>query len=182
MYWTPFRNRLLPALVLVFFCLSAGSANAELSRDYKKWVDEDVRWIITDQERADFLKLSNDKQRDDFVKAFWARRDPTPGTPQNGFKEEHYRRLAYANEHFAAGVPGWKTDRGRVYIVYGPPDTVESHRADVNVAGDAVYPNEVWHYRYIEGMGKDATWEFVDTCRCGDYHLTADPAAKKPAR
>jgi len=88
---------------------------------YKKWLEEDVAWIITGQERADFVKLSTDKQRDEFVVAFWERRNPRPGSSENKFKEQHYRRLAYANTHFAAGVPGWKTDRGRMYILYGPP-------------------------------------------------------------
>jgi GWxTD domain-containing protein len=88
---------------------------------YKKWLEQDVAWIITGQERADFVKLSTDKQRDEFVVAFWERRNPTPGSSKNKFKEQHYRRLAYANTHFAASVPGWKTDRGRMYILYGPP-------------------------------------------------------------
>ena len=99
----------------------------ELGKSYKKWLDEDVRWIISDEERSAFLQLSNDEERDSFIEAFWQRRDPTPDTPENEFKEEHYRRIAYANEHFAAGIPGWKTDRGRMYIVYGPPDEIDAH-------------------------------------------------------
>ena len=99
----------------------------ELGKVYKKWLDEDVRWIITDEERNAFKQLSNDEERDQFVEQFWLRRDPTPDTVENEFKEEHYRRIAYANEHFAAGIPGWKTDRGRIYIVYGKPDEIESH-------------------------------------------------------
>ena len=99
----------------------------ELSRVYKKWLNEDVVWIITDQERAAFKQLSNDEERDNFIEAFWQRRDPTPDTEENEYKEEHYRRIAYANEHFAAGIPGWKSDRGRIYIMYGPADEVDSH-------------------------------------------------------
>ena len=99
---------------------SQGWSDPSVKEIYKKWLSEDVRWIITDQERADFKRLSTDKQRDDFVVAFWERRNPIPGSSENKFKEEHYRRLAYANTHFAAGVPGWKTDRGRRYILYGP--------------------------------------------------------------
>ncbi|MGA7925303.1 MAG: GWxTD domain-containing protein, partial [Candidatus Sulfotelmatobacter sp.] len=94
--------------------------NVELSKTYKKWLNEDVVWIITDQERAAFKQLSNDEERDNFIEQFWLRRDPTPDTEENEYKEEHYRRIAYANEHFAAGIPGWKTDRGRIYIMYGP--------------------------------------------------------------
>ena len=91
-----------------------------MGKTYRKWLDEDVRWIITDEERSAFMQLSNDEERDQFIEAFWQRRDPTPDTEENEFKEEHYRRIAYANEHFAAGIPGWKTDRGRIYIVFGP--------------------------------------------------------------
>jgi GWxTD domain-containing protein len=99
---------------------SQGWPDPTVKEIYKKWLMEDVAWIITDQERTDFKKLSTDEQRDDFVVAFWERRNPNPGSPTNKFKEEHYRRLAYANSHFATGVPGWKTDRGRTYILYGP--------------------------------------------------------------
>src|SRR5215471_14548096 len=106
---------------------NAKALKQELGKTYKKWLDEDVRWIITDEERSAFMQLSNDEERDQFIEAFWARRDPTPDTPENEFKEEHYRRIAYANEHFAAGIPGWKTDRGRIYIMYGPADGIESH-------------------------------------------------------
>ena len=95
------------------------SLNIELSKTYKKWLNEDVVWIITDEERAAFKQLSNDEERDNFIEAFWQRRDPTPDTEENEYKEEHYRRIAYANEHFAAGIPGWKSDRGRIYIMYG---------------------------------------------------------------
>src|SRR5262249_11814189 len=98
---------------------NARALKQELSKPYKKWLDEDVSYIITDEERAAFRQLSNDEERDNFIEAFWQRRDPTPDTEENEFKEEHYQRIAYANEHFAAGVPGWKTDRGRIYIVFG---------------------------------------------------------------
>ena len=101
--------------------------NIELSKTYKKWLNEDVVWIITDEERAAFKQLSNDEERDNFIEAFWQRRDPTPDTEENEYKEEHYRRIAYANEHFAAGIPGWKSDRGRIYIMYGPADEIDSH-------------------------------------------------------
>jgi GWxTD domain-containing protein len=135
-----------------------------------------VEWIIGDQERADFKKLLSDKQRDSFVVAFWERRNPTPGAAENKFKEDHYRRLAYANEHFAARIAGSKTDRGRIYIVYGPPDSVERHpettASDPKGIQASRFPFEVWHYGYIEGLGKDVVIEFVDTCRCGEYDLT----------
>ncbi len=99
----------------------------ELETPYKKWLNEDVAYIITDEERKAFKRLSTDDEREQFIEQFWLRRDPTPDTEENEFKEEHYRRIAYANEHFASGIPGWKTDRGRIYIMYGPPDEIDDH-------------------------------------------------------
>ncbi|MBV9572803.1 MAG: GWxTD domain-containing protein, partial [Acidobacteriales bacterium] len=133
----------------------------EISSTYKKWLSEDVAWIITDEERAAFKQLSNDEERDQFIENFWQRRDPTPDTVENEFKEEHYRRIAYANEHFAAGIPGWKTDRGRMYIMYGPPDEIDSHpsggsyeRPMEEGGGEtSTFPFEDWRYRYIDGVG-----------------------------
>jgi GWxTD domain-containing protein len=158
----------------------------ELSRPYKKWLEEDVVWIITDEERAAFKQLSNDEERDNFIEAFWQRRDPTPDTEENEYKEEHYQRIAYANEHFAAGVPGWKTDRGRIYIVFGKPDEIEGHpsggtyeRPMEEGGGEtSTFPFEDWRYRYIEGIGQEVIMEFVDTCMCGEYHMTLDRSEK----
>jgi len=160
--------------------------NVELSKTYKKWLNEDVVWIITDQERAAFKQLSNDEERDNFIEAFWQRRDPTPDTEENEYKEEHYRRIAYANEHFAAGIPGWKSDRGRIYIMYGPADEVDSHpsggsyeRPMEEGGGEtSTFPFEDWRYRYLEGIGQEVIIEFVDTCMCGDYHMTIDRSEK----
>jgi GWxTD domain-containing protein len=154
----------------------------ELSSTYKKWLNEDVRYIITPEEMSAFKQLSNDEERDQFIEQFWLRRDPTPDTPENEFKEEHYRRIAYANEHFAAGIPGWRTDRGRIYIVWGPPDQIDAHpsggsynRPMEEGGGEtSTYPFEDWRYRYLEGVGQEVNLEFVDTCSCGDYHLTMD--------
>ena len=158
----------------------------ELSRVYKKWLNEDVVWIITDEERAAFKQLSNDEERDNFIEAFWQRRDPTPDTEENEYKEEHYRRIAYANEHFAAGIPGWKSDRGRIYIMYGPADEVDSHpsggsyeRPMEEGGGEtSTFPLEDWRYRYLEGIGQEVIVEFVDSCMCGDYHMTMDRSEK----
>jgi len=158
----------------------------ELSKPYKKWLDEDVVYIIMDEERAAFKQLSNDEERDNFIEAFWQRRDPTPDTEENEYKEEHYQRIAYANEHYAAGVPGWKTDRGRIYIVFGKPDEVESHpsggtyeRPMEEGGGEtSTFPFEQWRYRYIEGIGQEVIIEFVDTCMCGEYHMTMDRSEK----
>ena len=157
-----------------------------MSKPYKKWLDEDVAYIITDEERAAFKQLSNDEERDNFIEAFWQRRDPTPDTEENEFKEEHYQRIAYANEHFAAGIPGWKTDRGRIYIVFGKADEIESHpsggtyeRPMEEGGGEtSTFPFEQWRYRYIEGIGQEVIIEFVDTCMCGEYHMTMDRSEK----
>ena len=165
---------------------NAKALKIELSKTYRKWLDEDVRWIITDEERSAFMQLSNDEERDQFIEAFWQRRDPTPDTEENEFKEEHYRRIAYANEHFAAGIPGWKSDRGRIYIVFGPADEIESHpsggsyeRPMEEGGGEtSTFPFETWRYRYLEGIGQEVMIEFVDTCMCGDYHMTMDRSEK----
>ncbi len=158
----------------------------ELSKSYKKWLDEDVVWIITDEERQAFKQLSNDEERDNFIEAFWQRRDPTPDTEENEYKEEHYRRIAYANEHYAAGIPGWKSDRGRIYIIYGPPDEIESHPSGgtydrpIEEGGGttSTFPFEDWRYRYIEGIGQEVIIEFVDDCMCGAYEMTIDRSRK----
>jgi len=163
---------------------SRDATTQNLPATYQKWLDEDVHYIITDEERADFAELTTDQQRDDFVRRFWENRNPKPGSGENIFKEEHYRRLAYVNEHFAAGVPGYKTDRGRIYILYGPPDEREQHpgRADIAIPGDAPayvrYPSDVWRYHILNGVGRDVFFEFIDECRCGTYLLRKDPTKK----
>jgi GWxTD domain-containing protein len=158
----------------------------ELGKVYKKWLDEDVRYIISDEERTAFKQLSNDEERDQFIEQFWLRRDPTPDTVENEFKEEHYSRIAYANEHFAAGIQGWRTDRGRMYVMYGKPDEIEAHPSggtyerpmDEGGGETSTYPFETWRYRYLEGVGQEIIIEFVDTCMCGDYHMTMDRSEK----
>jgi GWxTD domain-containing protein len=165
---------------------NAKSLRQELGKTYKKWLDEDVRWIISDEERSAFKQLSNDEERDQFIESFWQRRDPTPDTVENEFKEDHYARIAYANEHFAAGIPGWKSDRGRIYIEFGKPDEIESHPSggsydrpmDEGGGQTSTYPFEDWRYRYIEGIGQEVMIEFVDTCMCGEYHMTIDRGEK----
>lgn len=165
---------------------NAKSLRKELGTSYKKWLDQDVRWIITDDERKAFMQLSNNEERDQFIEAFWQRRNPNPDSEDNEFKDEHYRRIEYANEHFPAGKPGWMTDRGRIYIVYGPADEIESHpsggtyeRPMEEGGGEtSTFPFEDWRYRYIEGIGQEVIIEFVDTCMCGDYHMTLDRSEK----
>jgi GWxTD domain-containing protein len=158
----------------------------ELKGVYKKWIDEDVRWIITDQEMQAFKHLGNDEERDQFIENFWLRRNPNPDSPDNEYREEHYARIAYANEHFAAGKPGWRTDRGHIYIAYGKPDNTDSHPSggsydrpmEEGGGNTSTFPFEIWHYRYIQGIGDNIDIEFVDTCMCGDYHMTIDRSEK----
>jgi GWxTD domain-containing protein len=163
-----------------------GATKEKLGGVYKKWLDEDVRWIITDEELSAFKKLSNNAERDTFIEGFWQRRDPTPDTAENEYKEEHYRRIAYANEHFAAGMPGWRTDRGRIYVMFGPPTSIDSHPmggpyqrpAEEGGGQTETFPFEVWRYRYLEGIGQEIEIEFVDDCSCGAYEMTLDRSKK----
>src|ERR1700733_7718720 len=158
----------------------------ELKGPYKTWLNEEVPYIITDDERKAFMSLSNDEEREAFIENFWQRRNPDPDSPENEFREEHYRRIQYANDHYAAGKPGWKTDRGHIYIAFGPPDSTDSHpsggmyeRPMEEGGGEtSTFPFEVWHYRYLEGIGENVDLEFVDTCQCGDYHYTIDRSEK----
>jgi GWxTD domain-containing protein len=162
------------------------STRAELKGEYKKWLDEDVRWIITDEEERAFKSLANDEERDQFIEQFWLRRNPNPDSPENEFRDEHYARIAYANEHFAAGKPGWMTDRGHIYIAYGKADSIDSHPSggsydrpiEEGGGNTSTFPFEVWHYRYLQGVGDNIDIEFVDTCMCGDYHATIDRSEK----
>jgi GWxTD domain-containing protein len=156
------------------------------SRALRKWLDEDVAYIITNEERAAYKALKTDEEREQFIEQFWLRRDPTPDTVENEFKEEHYERIAYANERYASGIPGWKTDRGRIYILYGKPDEIESHPSGgtydrpIEEGGGttSTFPFEIWRYRYIEGIGNEVLLEFVDPSMSGEYRMTIDPSEK----
>ncbi len=157
---------------------------------YRKWLNEDVAYIITDAERAAYKLLQTGEEHERFIEQFWLRRDPTPGTVENEFKEEHYRRIAYTNERFAANIPGWKTDRGRIYITYGPADEIESHPsggkyerpAEQGGGATSTFPFEQWLYRHIEGVGNNVVIEFVDPSMSGEYRMTMDPSEKDALR
>jgi GWxTD domain-containing protein len=158
----------------------------ELMGPYRKWLNEDVGYIITDEERQAFKRLATDDERQSFIEQFWLRRDPTPDTAENEYKEEHYRRIAYANERYASGIPGWKSDRGRIYITFGPPAEIESHPSGgsyerpIEEGGGttSTFPFEIWRYRYLEGIGNDVMIEFVDPTMTGEYRMTMDPSEK----
>src|SRR6202166_752410 len=158
----------------------------ELDSAYRQWLTEDVTYIISPEERNAFLQLDTNEEREQFIEQFWLRRSSNPDLPDNDFKEEHYRRIAYANDHYASGIPGWKTDRGRMYIMWGPADEVDSHPTggtydrpmEEGGGSTTTYAWESWRYRYMEGIGENVIWEFVDPSGSGEYHLTMDPSEK----
>jgi GWxTD domain-containing protein len=142
---------------------------------FQKWLNEDVFWIITDQERTGFNRLVTDDERQSFIDSFWMRRDPTPDTESNEFREEYYRRVQWANDRFSTiNWPGWKSDRGMLYIRYGAPDEREEHAAGSTES----YPYERWHYRVLQGIGRDIVLELVDKTKTNEYRLTWDPSDK----
>jgi GWxTD domain-containing protein len=167
-------------------CFQSSKLRKELESPYKKWFQEDVAYIISSEERQAWRHLATDEEREQFIEQFWLRRDPTPDTVENEFKEEHYRRIAYANQRYASGIPGWKSDRGRIYITYGPPDEIEDHSSggtyqrpqEQGGGTTSVYPFQQWRYRYIDGIGTNVVVEFVDPTMTGEFRMTMDPSEK----
>ncbi len=165
---------------------NARKVTTEVNKVYKKWMDQDVAYIITDQEKKAFKALTTDEERENFIENFWRRRDPNPDTEENEYREEYYERIAYANQHFASGIPGWKTDRGRVYIAHGKPDSIESHPAGGSYDRPAwegggsttTYPFEIWWYRHLDGVGDGLEIEFVDPTGTGEYRMARDASEK----
>ena len=161
-------------------------AATELGDTRKEWLEQDAKYIVTPAEREAFLKLGTNEERDQFIETFWRNRNPDPESPENSFKDEHYRRIAYANEHFASGVPGWRTDRGHIYILWGPPDEIEAHPSGGTYdrpmwqggGSTTTYAWELWRYRHLEELGDNIELEFVDPSGSGEYHLTRDPGEK----
>ncbi|MBI3682807.1 MAG: GWxTD domain-containing protein [Acidobacteria bacterium] len=171
--WTPLFSAVVliaTAAVALAAWQSPPQTEGAKPSPYILWLNQDVVYIIADEERAAFLKLTTDQERQKFIEQFWLRRDPTPKTVENEFKEEHYRRIAYANQRFqtTSGRPGWRTDRGHMYIVYGPPDEIESHPSG---GARTSYPFEVWRYWHVEGIGENLFVTFIDRMRSGDYRL-----------
>lgn len=186
------RQALAKALLtlgaVAFFASASGAAlqqrperarSEEAADPFKKWLEQDVKYIATDEEKQAFLQLTAPEEKESFIEEFWRRRDPDPRTGFNEFREEHYRRIAYANDHFTSGFAGWMTDRGRVYIIHGPPDQIERHpsggayQRPMHEGGGATatYPFEVWYYRHLPGLGSDIELEFVDRTWNDDYRL-----------
>jgi len=158
----------------------------ELGPAYTDWLRNVVPDIMTEEERRAFLELSTNEERDQYIEIFWDRHNSRPESPETTFKEEHYRRLAFADEHFASGIPGRKTDRGRIYIIWGPPDEIESHpaggiyeRTPAQGSGSSTaYPWELWRYRHLEDLGENIEIEFVDPTNSGEFRMTMDPCEK----
>jgi GWxTD domain-containing protein len=197
-------RRSICLLLLALICLGFGNAltfssppaekssdkkksqSGDQSKYYKRWIEEDVNYIISDEERSVFKALKSEEERESFIEQFWIRRNPDPRSPYNSFKEEHYRRIAYANAHFTSGVQGWRTDRGRTYIVYGKPDEIETHptggsyyRTTSEGGGSTqTYAWEKWWYRHIDNVGDDISLEFVDPSATGEYRLAMSPDEK----
>ncbi|NWG13057.1 MAG: GWxTD domain-containing protein, partial [Acidobacteria bacterium] len=185
------QRGLLLLAAMAFFAETTGLAGQKAGHSeqridyYRKWLEEDVVYIISSEEKDVFQKLKTEEEKDQFIEQFWARRDPDSGTPINELKEEHYRRLQYVNERYRSGKPGWRTDRGRFYIRFGPPDRTETHaggrymRKSWEGGGvTSVYPFERWWYRQLEGIGSDIEVEFVDSTLSGDYRLALDAEEK----
>jgi len=162
----------------------------ESSEVYKRWLDNDVAYIITNEERKAFKALATDDERENFIEQFWRRRDPNPDTEENEYRDEYYERIAYANEHFASGIPGWRTDRGRVYIAHGKPDSVEAHPSGGSYdrpsweggGSTTTYPFEIWFYRHLDGVGDGLEVEFVDPTGTGEYRLARNAYEKDALR
>ncbi len=182
----------LPALLFFLVPLLEGQAPGSRKKPapprnrYQEWLSRDVAYIITPEEKQVFTQLKTDDEREQFVDQFWLKRDPDPMTFANEYKEEHYRRLAYVNTYYGSGIPGWKTDRGRIYILYGPPAQIEANASGSSYerprseggGRTATFPFEVWRYRHIDGIGDDVTIEFVDKSMTGQYTLSTDPSEK----
>lgn len=180
----------LPALLLALSSVAALAVQSDeeksSARYYDKWLNQDVLYIITDDERDVFSKLQTPEEREQFIEQFWERRNPNPGRGGNEFREEHYRRIAYANAKYASGIPGWKTDRGRIYIMFGEPAEIEDHAGGGNYVrpnyegggSTNTYPFQIWRYRHIDGVGDDVEIEFVDQSWTGLYKMAMDPWEK----
>ncbi len=164
----------------------ARNVKSEVKKVYRDWVNNDVAYIIRPEERDAYKRLQTDEEREQFIEGFWRRRDPDPDTDENEYKDQYFERIAYANEHFASGIPGWKTDRGRIYITFGKADEVESHpsggsydRPSYQGGGSTTtYPFEIWFYRYLDGVGSGIEIEFVDPTGSGEYRIARSPNEK----
>jgi GWxTD domain-containing protein len=186
------------ALVFLFvICLTAQAQNPvaktpeeksrktrrEDNRAFRDWPKTDVKLIITAEEEEAYNKLKTNEERENFIDSFWRRRDPSPDTEENEYREQYYERITYANEHFSSGKPGWLTDRGRIYVKWGKPDEIETHPAGAQIQSISyegpAFPFEVWFYRYLPGVGSGIEIEFVDPTGSGEYRVARNPFEKE---
>ena len=192
------------SFVLALFCLAACFAGAqdkrssqtpdqkprkikpEPNRVYKDWPRREVALIISAEEIKAYEKLQTDEEREQFIRDFWSMRDPSPDTEENEYKDEYYERMAYADEHFTSGRPGRLSDRGRIYIKFGKPDSIESHPAGGSYERESyegggsttTYPFEKWFYRNIPGVRSGVDIEFVDPTGSGEYRMARNTDEK----
>jgi GWxTD domain-containing protein len=161
---------ILLALILSFSFGNTKSKKGDLPERHKKWLEEEVIYIIGPREKEVFSKLETDRDRDLFIEAFWKQRDPTPGTPENEAKTEHYERLNYVNHFFGRTTPkpGWRTDRGRMYIILGEPNDIQRFEGRTQI-----YPSEVWFYQGKARLGLPPGFNlvFFQEGGVGEYRL-----------
>lgn len=157
------RTAMAPLLLAGAILCAQAKTESPAAAD-QRWINEDVAYLASDAERTQFLSLQDEVARDNFVRNFWEERNPQPGNPENVFKEEHYRRIAYANVHFVSTQAGWKTDRGKTYIVLGPPSAIAARK-------DGELPEEIWHYTSTQAPEYGRDVKFIDRCRCGEFKL-----------
>ena len=156
----------------------------EPNKAFKQWLQE-VEPIVRPGELDAWNKLQTDEEREQFILEFWRLRDTDPDTEENEYREAYFERMAYVNEHFSAGIPGHKTDRGKIYLKYGKPDEIESHPSGGSYqppsherySATATYPFEKWWYRHIPGHN-DVEIEFVDPSGTGEYRIARNPFEK----
>lgn len=172
---------LILTIVLFTLCVSWGSSQdisqedkkEPLSEWSKQWLDEVVPYIITDAEKSVFLSLPNEVERGKFINQFWEKRDPDPNTPENEFKMAYYKRIAIANKVFSTGKKdGWRTDRGKIFILLGPPQEIQYDSMPIQSALSYYHGDrEIWNYWGLENprLPYNLEFVFVDKFGSGDY-------------
>lgn len=175
------RVALLASLLAASALAWAAAAKVQdLPLQYRKWLEEDAAYLIGPKEKEVFLSLTTDRERDLFIEAFWKQRNPDPENEKNAFREEHYRRMAYANQHFGRGstLPGWKTDRGRIHIILGPPRQDFTYDQSLDIV-----PVQVWFYQGFAKFGLPDSFScvFYKPAPAGEYELYS-PVGDGPAK
>lgn len=159
---------LIFCLLIFFFCLSSFAQEKKSPKDlpekYRKWLEEEVVYIISPKEKEVFLQLETDRERDIFIEAFWKQRDPDPNTEENEFKTEHYRRISFANQRFGKDSPGpgWRSPMGRIYIMLGEPSSVQYYENE-----SEIYPVVIWYYEGKADLGLPNNFAVVFFKRSG---------------